>query len=99
MDKSWRSVENQIKGVNKGGHFKPKHCISSHKVAIIIPYRDREQHLRIFLKNLHHFLQNQYIEYRIFVVEMGRILLFFRIYFQVKYNNSVCRNPYFFLDI
>ena len=39
------------------------------KVAIIVPYRDREDHLRTFLLNIHRFLQRQQNEYGIYIVE------------------------------
>jgi hypothetical protein len=38
-------------------------------VAIIVPYRDREDHLRTFLLNIHRFLQRQQNEYGIYIVE------------------------------
>ena len=40
-----------------GGRWKPENCQAKHKVAIIVPYRDREPHLRAFLLNIHRFLQ------------------------------------------
>lgn len=52
-----------------GGWYKPIKCKSKNRVAIIIPYRDREIHLSIFLKNIHPFLMKQQIEYGIFVIE------------------------------
>nr|CAD2203887.1 unnamed protein product [Meloidogyne enterolobii] len=55
--------------VEIGGHGVPKECISRHRVAIIVPYRDREQHLRIFLHNMHSILQKQQIDYSIFIIE------------------------------
>lgn len=42
-----------------GGRFFPPHCSSRHRVAIIVPYRDRLEHLRTFLVNIHAFLKNQ----------------------------------------
>lgn len=54
-----------------GGRYHPKKCNSKHRVAIIVPYRDREQHLPIFLKNLHPFLMKQQIDYGIFIVEQS----------------------------
>ena len=33
-------------------------------VAILVPFRDRESHLRIFLLNLHPFLIRQNLDYR-----------------------------------
>lgn len=52
-----------------GGWYKPKECNAKDRVAIIIPYRDRPQHLPIFLANMHPFLMKQQIEYGIFVIE------------------------------
>ncbi|KAL5005739.1 hypothetical protein ScPMuIL_016897 [Solemya velum] len=55
--------------VKVGGHWKPQGCVSWQKVAIVIPYRDRDQHLKILLSHLHPMLNRQKIEYRIFVIE------------------------------
>lgn len=52
-----------------GGWYKPKQCNAKNRVAIVIPYRDRPNHLPVFLKNIHPFLQKQQIEYGIFIVE------------------------------
>ncbi|KAI8126998.1 hypothetical protein FF38_08662 [Lucilia cuprina] len=52
-----------------GGAFKPKDCIARHHVAIVVPFRDRYAHLSIFLRNIHPFLMQQHIAYRIFIVE------------------------------
>lgn len=52
-----------------GGWYKPTECIAKDRVAIIIPYRDRPQHLPIFLANIHPFLMKQQIEYGIFLIE------------------------------
>ena len=55
--------------VEEDGFFRPATCLSQHKVAIIIPYRDREQHLHILLKHLHGVLQRQLLFYKVFVIE------------------------------
>lgn len=52
-----------------GGAFKPKDCLARHHVAIVVPFRDRYAHLSIFLRNIHPFLMQQHIAYRIFIVE------------------------------
>ena len=52
-----------------GGCFKPNHCKSQQKVAILIPYKDREAHLFTLLSYLHPQLQRQGIHYCVFVVE------------------------------
>ena len=38
-------------------------------MAIIVPYRDRELHLRTFLLNIHSFLSRQMLDYGVFIVE------------------------------
>lgn len=52
-----------------GGRFQPSNCIARSKVALVIPYRDREEHLRIFLHNLHPILQRQQLDYGIYIIE------------------------------
>ena len=52
-----------------GGVGRPRHCIARHRVAVIVPYRDRQHHLNILLSHLHPMLQRQQLDYRIYVVE------------------------------
>lgn len=54
-----------------GGRWFPKHCASWQRVAVIVPYRNREEHLQIFLQNMHPFLQAQQLDYGIFVIEQS----------------------------
>lgn len=64
------SVEKKLESsLLPGGWFKPKECNPKDRVAIVIPYRDRPNHLPVFLKNIHPFLMKQQIEYGIFIVE------------------------------
>ncbi|XP_063386889.1 beta-1,4-N-acetylgalactosaminyltransferase bre-4-like [Cydia fagiglandana] len=58
--------------VKWGGHFSPHDCTAVHKVAIIVPFRDRKQHLPIFLNHMHRFLMKQKLEYGIFIIEQVR---------------------------
>ena len=51
-----------------GGHHIPKQCRSEQRVALIICYRNREQHLKLFLDHMHPFLKKQQLDYTIFVV-------------------------------
>lgn len=60
---------NILSSVQNGGWWQPKLCLAKRKVAIIIPYKDREEHLAIFLRHLHPILQRQKLHYRIFAVE------------------------------
>lgn len=52
-----------------GGSHRPKSCIALFRVAIIVPYRNREDHLNLFLYNLHPMLVRQQLDYTIFIVE------------------------------
>ena len=52
-----------------GGRWWPLTCRARHRVAIIVPYRDRSDHLKIFLQHMHPFLQSQQLDYGIFIVE------------------------------
>ncbi|KAI6178792.1 Beta-1,4-N-acetylgalactosaminyltransferase bre-4 [Aphelenchoides besseyi] len=65
----FKQIETLYPNLEIGGHGKPEECKARHRVAIIVPYRDRESHLRIFLHNLHGFLQKQQLDYAIFIVE------------------------------
>ena len=53
-----------------GGLFKPPGCVARHRVAIIIPFRDREEHLHIFLNHLLPILKRQLLEFRIYVIDL-----------------------------
>uniref|UniRef100_A0A224ZBP3 Beta-1,4-N-acetylgalactosaminyltransferase n=1 Tax=Rhipicephalus zambeziensis TaxID=60191 RepID=A0A224ZBP3_9ACAR len=65
------AVEAEFPDVMPGGHFRPKECTSRHRVAILIPYRNRAEHLRIFIYNIHRVLARQQIDYGVFVIEQG----------------------------
>ncbi len=41
------------------------------KLAIIVPYRDRETHLNVFIPHMNNFLANKGIDYTIFVAEQA----------------------------
>jgi len=63
-----------------GGHSKPSNCTAIHKIAMIIPYRDRPDQLRIFLRHIHLFLAKQNIEYKIYVTSQNGVEPFNRGY-------------------
>ena len=67
----WRSVK-------RGGWWEPS-CIARKKVALLVPYRNRNMQLQVFLNHIHPILQRQQLHYRIFVVEQVRII--FRSFF------------------
>jgi len=45
--------------------------MSNHKLAIIVPYRDRRDHLDIFIPHIQEFLNNKNIDYKIYVIEQS----------------------------
>ena len=40
-----------------GGSFSPSGCLPTTRVAVLLPFRDREAHLATFLRKMHPFLQ------------------------------------------
>ncbi|CAI9737032.1 beta-1,4-N-acetylgalactosaminyltransferase bre-4-like [Octopus vulgaris] len=74
---SWSRLNKIHSNVLLGGHYKPN-CLTKESVAIIIPYRDRQFHLKVFLNNMHSILQRQLIEYGIYIIEQSDSLAFNR---------------------
>ncbi|XP_076161129.1 beta-1,4-N-acetylgalactosaminyltransferase bre-4 [Ptiloglossa arizonensis] len=62
-------IEKTFSEVKPGGRGYPADCVATYRVAIIIPFRDRSQHLQALLYNLHPMLLRQQIDYQIFVIE------------------------------
>lgn len=57
--------------VKPGGRWWPSHCLARHRVAIIVPYRDRQRNLRVFLHHMHQFLRKQELDYGIYIIEQS----------------------------
>ncbi len=57
--------------IRKGGKHSPKECKSYQKVAIIVPYRNRLSHLQLFVQHIHPFLNQQLIDYTLFIIEQN----------------------------
>ncbi|KAM4606160.1 beta-1,4-galactosyltransferase 1-like [Polymixia lowei] len=51
-----------------GGRYEPPDCIALHKVAIIIPFRNRHEHLKHWLYYLHPILKRQQLNYGVYVI-------------------------------
>lgn len=86
IDKGW----NEKGWVEKGGAWRPTKCKAVSKVAIIIPYRKREQQLKIFLRHIHPMLKRQLLDYRIMVIEQAGDTPFNRaMLFNVGYKESL----------
>ncbi|KAM4807891.1 beta-1,4-galactosyltransferase 1 [Rhinophrynus dorsalis] len=54
--------------VREGGRYKPKSCKSQQKVALIIPFRKRDEHLKYWLHYMHPILQRQQLDYGVYVI-------------------------------
>ena len=67
---SWKQIEKDHPELSPGGRYTPKECTARHRVAIIIPYRDRDLQLRMFLHHMHPILQRQQLDYGIYVIEL-----------------------------
>ncbi|TKS87894.1 Beta-1,4-galactosyltransferase 1 [Collichthys lucidus] len=62
-------VRENIRSVRfKGGRYKPLDCIAQQKVAIIIPFRNRHEHLKLWLYYLHPMLQRQQLDYGVYII-------------------------------
>ncbi|XP_027693854.1 beta-1,4-galactosyltransferase 2 [Vombatus ursinus] len=61
-------VQQENPGVQGGGRYAPPDCTPRQTVAIIIPFRHREHHLRYWLHYLHPILRRQRLRYGIYVI-------------------------------
>lgn len=73
-----------------GGRWTPSNCSAQFKIALIVPYRNREEHLSTFVKYMHGFLQAQSIEYSLYVVQQSPKLAFNRgLLFNIGYSQAL----------
>ncbi|GAA6078049.1 beta-1,4-galactosyltransferase 6, partial [Tachysurus ichikawai] len=56
-------------GMQFGGHWKPKDCRPHWKVAVLIPFRNRHEHLPILFQHLAPMLQRQRLQFAFYVIE------------------------------
>ncbi|XP_040027250.2 beta-1,4-galactosyltransferase 2 [Gasterosteus aculeatus] len=61
-------VQRENPNVTDGGRYTPPDCRPRWKVAIIIPFRHRENHLKYWLHYLHPILRRQRIDYGIYII-------------------------------
>lgn len=64
-------LEKEFTQLRPGGRWMPTDCTSKHRVALVVPYRDRLANLQVFLKHIHPFLQGQQLDYGIYLVEQN----------------------------
>jgi len=66
---NWTDIIAENRDVAPGGLWRPRDCLARHRVAIVVPYRDRESHLKVFLRHMHKFLQKQELDYGIYIID------------------------------
>ncbi|CAG5078078.1 Oidioi.mRNA.OKI2018_I69.PAR.g8893.t1.cds [Oikopleura dioica] len=87
LETEWDHVEETVAdGLLEGGCWEPEDCFSTTKTAIIVPYKDRETHLKRLLYYLHPFLRRQKISYCIIVAEQ---------YHDGRFNKGILMNAAF----
>ncbi|KAL9965112.1 hypothetical protein ACROYT_G028865 [Oculina patagonica] len=81
--------------VKNGGCWNPTECKARVKMALIIPYRNRQEQLSIFVRHLHPMLKKQNVDYRIFVIEQAEQTPFNRaMLFNIGFNESLKFDQY-----
>lgn len=65
---SLEQIRKDNPNVEPGGRFRPKDCVALQKVAVIIPFRKRDEHLKFWLYYLHPILQRQQLDYGVYVI-------------------------------
>lgn len=68
---SYKDMAFRFTWLQMGGHHTPTRCKPREWVAILIPFRNRDNHLRILLNNLHPILYHQQLEYTIYILEQA----------------------------
>ncbi|XP_063243395.1 beta-1,4-N-acetylgalactosaminyltransferase bre-4-like [Bacillus rossius redtenbacheri] len=64
-------LERMFPSLLPGGRYRPSSCRARDRVAVVVPFRDRAQHLAILLRNLHPVLQRQQLDYGVYVIEQA----------------------------
>ncbi|XP_048825764.1 beta-1,4-galactosyltransferase 1 [Brienomyrus brachyistius] len=81
--------------LSEGGRYKPSECIALQKVAIIIPFRKREDHLRFWLYYLHPILQRQQLDYGVYIINQDGDEVFNRAkLLNIGYNEALKEYDY-----
>lgn len=81
--------------VSEGGCWKPSKCKARVKMSLIIPYRNRYEHLSILARHIHPMLKKQNLDYRIIVVEQAGDTPFNRaILFNIGYQEALKFDDY-----
>ena len=66
---SFKEISAEHPDIEMGGAWHPPYCQSPWRIAIILPIRDREDNLRIFIRNIIPFLKRQKADLTLYAVE------------------------------
>ncbi|KAL4630635.1 beta-1,4-galactosyltransferase 5-like, partial [Arapaima gigas] len=69
MDEVGKALLHNEPHLRPGGHWEPNDCLPRWKVAILIPFRNRHEHLPILLYHLIPMLQRQRLQFAVYVIE------------------------------
>ncbi|XP_077134448.1 beta-1,4-galactosyltransferase 2 [Ranitomeya variabilis] len=65
---SLERVQRENPEVTEGGRYSPRDCQARERVAIVIPFRHREHHLKYWLHYMHPILRRQKVEYGVYII-------------------------------
>ncbi|KAM9741485.1 LOW QUALITY PROTEIN: beta-1,4-galactosyltransferase 1 [Menidia menidia] len=71
MQVSLEQIRRDNPQVRAGGRFRPAGCRARHKMAVIIPFRNRDEHLKYWLHYLHPILQRQQLDYGVYIINQA----------------------------
>ena len=81
--------------IDEGGHWSPDDCTARQRLAVVVPFRDRDAHLQTLVRHLHPFLQRQLVDYTIFVLEQvgfNPTLSFIGVAFDAPFFTNCCHS-------
>jgi N-terminal region of glycosyl transferase group 7 len=55
--------------MTSAGRWRPSWCIPRHRIAVLVPFRNRDKDLSVLLNVLHTHLRRQHLDYVIIVIE------------------------------
>lgn len=96
---TFESIERYLtgeKGLNltSGGKSWPRTCKARSRVAVVVPYRSRENDLKQFAQHMHLFLNKQQLDYGLYVIEPEANLTFNRgLLMNIGFNESLKDEP------
>jgi len=68
---SFHTLEVNNPNLLPGGHYLPPNCTATCKIAVVVPYRNRPDQLKVFLQHIHPFLARQTVQYTIYVANQA----------------------------